>query len=49
MTTMDLWYDLAIRERPDLDEDVIDPGELQDTEARPPEAEAARAVAVDFF
>jgi hypothetical protein len=49
MTTMDLWYDLAIRERPDLDATVIDPGEAKDAEELAPEVEASRPVAVDFF
>jgi hypothetical protein len=48
--SMDLWYDLAIRERPDLDVDVVDPGEPEDAEAeRAPDAEASGSVAVDFF
>jgi len=49
MTTMDLWYDLAIRERPDLDASVIDPGEAKDAEELAPEAESSRPVAADFF
>ena len=32
MTTMDLWYDLAMQERPDLDASVIDPGEAKDAD-----------------
>ncbi len=38
MTTMDLWYDLAIRERPDLEANMIDPGEAKDAEELAPEA-----------
>jgi len=49
MTTMDLWYDLAIRERPDLDAKGIDPDEAKDAEELAAEVEARRPVAVDFF
>jgi hypothetical protein len=49
MTTMDLWYDLAIRERPDLDARVIDPCEPEDAEEPAADAEASKPVAVDFF
>ena len=49
MTTMDLWYDLAMQERPDLDASVIDPGEAKDAEELAPEAEASSPIAVDFF
>jgi len=49
MTTMDLWYDLAIRERPDLGPTVIDPDEAKDAEELAPETQASRPVAVDFF
>jgi len=49
MTTMDLWYDLAIRERPDLGPKVIDPDEAKDVEELAPEVEASRPLAVDFF
>ena len=49
MTTMDLWYDLAIRERPDLGPKVIDPDEAKDVEELAPETQATRPVAVDFF
>jgi hypothetical protein len=48
--TMDLWYDLAICERPDLDVDVVDPDELETAELpRVPAAPATGSVAVDFF
>jgi len=47
--TMDLWYDLAIRERPDLGPTVIDPDEAKDAEELAAEVEARRPVAVDFF
>lgn len=49
MTTMDLWYDLAIRERPDLGANMVDPDEAKDAEELAPKAEARRPVAVDFF
>jgi len=49
MTTMDLWYDLAIRERRDLDAKGIDADEAKDTEELAAEVEARRPVAVDFF
>ncbi len=49
MTTMDLWYDLAIRERPDLGPKEIDPDEAKDAEELAAEVEARRPVAVDFF
>ena len=49
MTTMDLWYDLAIRERADLDANVVDPDETKDAEELALKAEASRPVAVDFF
>jgi len=49
MTTMDLWYDLAMQERPDLDAKGIDPDEAKDTEELAAEVEARRPVAVDFF
>jgi hypothetical protein len=48
--TMDLWYDLAICERPDLDVDVVDPDELETAaEQRAPSVPASGSVAVDFF
>jgi hypothetical protein len=48
--TMDLWYDLAICERPDLDVDVVEPDELEAAEEkRAPSAPASRSLAVDFF
>ena len=52
--TMDLWYDLAARELPDLDRTVVeklnptDAAELAEPEAEP-EAEPAMATATDFF
>ena len=49
MTTMDLWYDLAIRERPDLDATRVDPDETKDAEELALKAEARRPIAVDFF
>jgi hypothetical protein len=45
MTTMDLWYDLAIRERPDPAPYVIDPCELEDAEEQPKQAPEAPASA----
>ena len=48
--TMDLWYDLAVRELPDLDRTVVeklnptDAAELAELEAEP-----AMAPATDFF
>ena len=48
--TMDLWYDLAIRERPDRDLDVVEPDELENPEKERPTPPPTRAsVAVDFF
>ena len=47
--TMDLWYDLAIREQPDLDANAIDPCEPEDAEQVAPEAPPSGPVAVDFF
>ncbi len=48
--TMDLWYDLAIRERPDRDLDVVEPDELENAEKERPTPPPPRAsVAVDFF
>jgi hypothetical protein len=47
--TMDLWYDLAIREQPDLDANVIDPCEPEDAEQVAPEASPSAPLAVDFF
>jgi len=49
MTTMDLWYDLAIRERPELDAHVIDSCEPEDAEEPAADAEASKPLAVDFF
>ena len=45
MTTMDLWYDLAIFERPDPDASAIDPAEFEDAKEPAPEP----PIAVDFF
>ncbi len=48
--TMDLWYDLAARELPDLDAALIEKLTPTDSvEPAAPEAEPARATAVDFF
>jgi hypothetical protein len=48
--TMDLWYDLAIRERPDPARDLVEGAEPRGAEERPAETEAAaRVLAVDFF
>ena len=45
MTTMDLWYDLAIRERPAPDAGPIEPCELEDAEEQPKQAPEAPASA----
>lgn len=48
--TMDLWYDLAARELPDLDRTVVE--KLNPTDAVEPaelEAEPGMATAPDFF
>ncbi len=47
--TMDLWYDLAARERPDLDDEVLRKLELLEVAQHAPEAEPEAAVDVDFF
>ncbi|MEK7700752.1 MAG: hypothetical protein AAB418_01985 [candidate division NC10 bacterium] len=47
--TMDLWYDLAARELPDLDEEMIEKLELVEVAHHAPEAEREAAGAVDFF
>ena len=50
--TMDLWYDLAICERPDLDVNVVglEPDALEDAEEeRAPSAPVSGVLAVDFF
>jgi hypothetical protein len=49
MTTMDLWYDLAIRERPAPDAGPIEPCELEDAKKSAPEPLPTGPVAVDFF
>ena len=47
--TMDLWYDLAARELPDLDDGLIEKFEGLDVAQDAPEPEPEAAVAVDFF
>ncbi len=48
--TMDLWYDLAIREQPDRDANMLDPCEPEDRkEPAADAAEAPQPLAVDFF
>ena len=48
--TMDLWYDLAARELPDLDRAVVEKLNPTDAvEVAEPEAEPAMATATDFF
>jgi hypothetical protein len=51
--TMDLWYDLAVRESPPQDDDVLEKMDLADA-PRPDEDEAdteadEEVVALDFF
>ena len=46
--TMDLWYDLAVRERPDQDADVLEKLKLGDA-GEPAHDTEPEAVAVDFF
>lgn len=47
--TMDLWYDLAARELPDLDDAVIERFEGVEAADHVPEAECEPVPAVDFF
>ena len=47
--TMDLWYDLAARELPDLDADVLEKLKLGDIHEPAPDAEPEVVAAVDFF
>lgn len=47
--TMDLWYDLAIRERPHRDAKVIEPSAPVEPEAPEPDAKPDEPVAVDLF
>ncbi len=47
--TMDLWYDLAARERPDLDDALIERFEGAEMAPHVPEAEGEVVLAVDFF
>ena len=47
--TMDLWYDLAIREQPDPDVNMMDPCEPEDRKEPAAEVEATQPLAVDFF
>ena len=47
--TMDLWYDLAVRELPDQDEDVLEKLKLGDLHEPVREIEPEAVAAVDFF
>ena len=49
--TMDLWYDLAARELPDSDEEMIEKLHFRDGLEPPhePEPVAVEVAAVDFF
>ncbi|MBI2161626.1 MAG: hypothetical protein HYU25_14835 [Candidatus Rokubacteria bacterium] len=47
--TMDLWYDLAARELPGQDEDVLEKLKLGDMHEPVQEAEPEAVEAVDFF
>lgn len=47
--TMDLWYDLAARELPGQDEDVLEKLDLGDIHEPEREIEPEAVAAVDFF
>ena len=47
--TMDLWYDLAARELPDQDEDVLEKLDLGDIHEPAREIEPEEVAAADFF
>ena len=47
--TIDLWYDLAARELPDQDEDVLEKLKLGDIHEPARDAEPEAVAAVDFF
>ncbi|MEK7386403.1 MAG: hypothetical protein AABZ83_08165 [candidate division NC10 bacterium] len=47
--TMDLWYDLAARELPDLDAGVLEKFKLGDMDEPARDAEPEAVEAVDFF